>query len=346
MDSNTDDRKGPLSMKAVVGVLSLMVIAGTCWQQSGRGRSPEPELPQLKKAPAPDNLGQEAYRHVAQLVSFGERWTGSQGWQEALEYIAIELQEYGLEPKRDRWIDREEEMTFENISALIPGESKERIVIGAHFDTKKTSGHPDPDHNYPFVGANDSGSGVGLLLALAETLANQKNHASIEVVFFDGEESVPYAWDDVRSLFGSRRYVGQYQAGLKAGREKSPIRAFILLDMVGAKDLDIDDDSNSDDQLHRIFAAAAIACGHEEYFFEHPQTVKDDHIPFIDAKIPAIDLIDIADNPQWHTEEDTLEHISAESLQIVGEVVLTALPAVEKDFLQGEGRLALPPRRR
>ncbi|MHC5064132.1 MAG: M28 family metallopeptidase [Planctomycetota bacterium] len=333
-------------MKPVIGVLSLMIIAGTCWQQSGRGRGSEPDLPILERVPAPEDLGGKAYKHVAQLVSFGERWTGSPGWQEALEYIAIELQKYGLEPKRDRWLDKEEEMTFENISALIPGESNERIVIGAHFDTKKTSGHADEDHNYPFVGANDSGSGVGLLLALAETLAKQRSKASFEVVFFDGEESIPYEWDDFRSLFGSRHYVSKYVAGRKAGTEKSPIRAFILLDMVGAKDLDIDDDSNSDDQLHRIFAAAAIACGHEKYFFEHPQTVKDDHLPFIDAKIPAIDLIDIADNPQWHTEDDTLEHISAESLQIVGEVVITALPAVEKDFLVGDSGLAIPPRRR
>lgn len=334
-------------MKLIVAGLGLMILAGTCWQQRRSPRSSAQDLPKLLRVPAPTDLGSRAYHHVTQLVSYGERWSGSPGWQQSLEYIAAELRRMGLDPRRDRWRDEHEQLTFENISALIPGTSSNRIVIGAHHDTKKTQGHDDPEHNFPFVGANDSGSGVGLLLALAEVLTKKPDSGpSIEVVFFDGEESIPFDWDDDRALFGSRRYISSYQRDILAAGKLGSIKAFILLDMVGAKDLQIDDDDYSDANLNRIFAAAALATGHQQYFFENPQSVKDDHLAFLDAGIPAIDLIDIAVNEHWHTEQDKLEHISALSLQIVGEVVLTALPEVARQYLTDGPRLVLPPRRR
>jgi len=333
-------------MKLAVVGFGLMILAGTCWHRRGNPGPRAEELPVLQPVSAPADLGAKAYRHIAQIVSFGERWSGSPGWQESLEYIASELRRIGLDPKLDRWRDQREQLTFENISVLIPGETRDRIVIGAHHDTKKTSGHANPEENFSFVGANDSGSGVGLLLALAEVLAKATPGPSIELVFFDGEESVPFDWDDDRALFGSRHFVARYQQELLANNKEGLIKAFILLDMVGARDLQIDDDDNSDRRLNRIFAAAALATGHEKYFFAHPQSVKDDHLAFLDADIASIDLIDIADNPQWHTKDDTLEHISAASLQIIGEVVLTALPEVAQQFLTERPRLVLPPRHR
>ena len=103
--------------------------------------------------------------------------------------------------------------------------------------------------------------------------------------------------------------------------------------MVGSKDLQIDDDTNSDLELRELFGQVAKACGHERYFFKQKQTVADDHVPFRDAGFRVIDLIDIADTPEWHTEPDTLDRLSPKSLQIVGEVVLAALPEIERRFV-------------
>ncbi len=308
-------------------LLPLLAMASTvtgCWQ---RGIPPDH---QLQAAAASKQIGQRAYDHVARLVAFGPRHTGSPGWYQAVAYIKQELRKLGLTPERDRWVHAIENITFENIWVTFPGQSKDRVVIACHHDTKCCAGHEDPANNFDFVGANDSGSGVGLLLALAKELRNRKNVATFQLVFFDGEESIPFKWDLNRALFGSRRFLRRYQQQLLDLGGGPRIRGMVLLDMVGAKDLQIDDETNSDRRLHGIFRAAAKACGHERYFFQHRHAVTDDHIPFLDDRIPAIDLIDIYDNPQWHTAHDTLEHLSPQSLQIVGEVVLTALPGLER----------------
>jgi Zn-dependent M28 family amino/carboxypeptidase len=177
---------------------------------------------------------------------------------------------------------------------------------------------------------------VCLLLALAETLARgPKRLASIEFVFFDGEESMEFAWNHARALFGSRHYVASERTPGSGRHWSQPIRAMLLLDMVGAKDLQLDDDGNSDRTLKGILRAAARSSGHPELALTERNTVTDDHVPFLDAGIPAAVLIDLRDFPQWHTPDDTLEHMSPESLQKVGEIVLTALPHIERRFFTG-----------
>lgn len=316
----------------------LAGLAACAPSENGRALKPQDPAPPPVRVEKPDDLpedlGERAFAHAKALVGFGPRHAGVPGWERSVDYIAAQLEGVGLTPRRDRWTEPGEGITFENVSAVIRGSVPDRIVIGCHHDTKVTSGHEgEPEHNFPFVGANDSASGVGLLLELAHWLAAHPPRATVEVVFFDGEESLPFDWDLARALFGSRRFVAAYEAARKRDRLVPPIRAMILLDMVGAEDLTIDDETRSDRVLQRIFAAAAEACGHAAYFFEHQLSVADDHVPFLDAGIPAIDLIDIHDNPQWHTADDTLEHLSPRSFQIVGEVVLTALPAVEERFV-------------
>ena len=312
-------------LAALALALCVLGCGGT---PRGAGQPADPP-PTLEPVALPADFGERAMDHVRTLVGFGARHAGAPGWQRSVDYIAGQLESIGLSAQRDRWDEPAEGLTFENVSATIPGRVAGTIVIGAHHDTKITSGHPDPAHNFEFCGANDSASGVGLLLELARHLVAARPAATIELVFFDGEESVPFRWDLDRALFGSRRFV---RLAL-ADRDRVPIRAMVLLDMVGAEDLSIDDESRSDRRLHSIFAAAAKACGHERWFFANRMQITDDHVPFLDAGIPAIDLIDIADNPQWHTPDDTLEHLSPRSLRIVGEVVLTALPAVVERFV-------------
>ncbi len=315
------------SLPAILLCVFGVTVATCCWHQR--------QQPVIAPKPAAvsKDLGQHAYDHVAALVALGPRHTGSPGWYRATAYIKQELKKLGLTPKRDRWEHPIEKLTFENIWVTFPGKSKDRLILACHHDTKCCSGHPEFRDNFHFVGANDSGSGVGLLLALAKELADRKsdrkNIATIQLVFFDGEESIPFDWDLKRALFGSRRFVRRYQQERLDLGGGPRIRGLVLLDMVGAKDLQIDDETNSDRRLHDILRAAAKACGHQQYFFQNQHRVTDDHIPFLDDGIPAIDLIDLYDNPQWHTVHDTLEHISASSLQIVGEVVLTALPGLE-----------------
>jgi len=295
--------------------------------------------PPLPRPVLPSDLGARAYAHVQHIVAFGERFPGSPGWSQQLEYIARSLEHAGLRPGTDRWTDHAEGMSFANVQATLSGTTSARLVLACHHDTKRCAGHADPAHNFRFVGANDGASGVGLLLALAETLAKApRPRASIEFVFFDGEESLEFKWNGSRALFGSRHFVRAQRAAGTGRHWEAPIKAMLLLDMVGAEDLQLDSDSNSDPVLMGILRTAAHTAGHPDLAFTEANTVTDDHLPFLDAGIPAAVLIDLRDNPQWHTPDDTLEHLSPRSLQRVGEIVLTALPAIERRFFSPRER--------
>lgn len=278
-------------------------------------------------------LGDDAFGHVKELVSFGPRYSGQPGWSKQLDYITQELEKLGVKARRDTWTDRKELLTFSNITALIPGKRSQRIVLACHHDTKCTTGHEDPEHNFHFVGANDGASGVALLLALAPSLQKRENEATIELVFFDGEESLDWNWNDAdRALFGSKRYVRRHRDALMLG-EETRIEAMLLLDMVGRADLHIQEELYSTERMRRITWSAALATGHERYFFRRAEAAADDHKPFLDVGIPAVDLIDLNGNPDWHTPNDTLDNMSPESLQRVADVVLTMLPALEEAYV-------------
>ena len=295
----------------------------------GAGCQDPPEPLPLAAEPPPADLGARAYAHVAAVVAMGERHPGSPGARQQIDYIAAALRTVGIEVRLDVWTDPREGLTFTNVIGVLPGPRPERLLIGCHHDTKRCNGHPAALHNFAFVGANDGGSGVGLTLALAESLARQPHRElTCEFVFFDGEESQEFHWNPARSLFGARRYVAQEREPGRGRHWTAPIRALLLLDMVGAADLQLDDDGNSDARMKRILAAAAERAGHGQLVFKHRNTVTDDHLPFLDAGIPAAVLIDLHDNPEWHTPKDTLERVAAASLQKVGEIVWTALPAL------------------
>ncbi|MEY4673132.1 MAG: hypothetical protein RL148_916 [Planctomycetota bacterium] len=319
-------------------VVLLCLLGCSCSPQlpaAGPQQGGRKERPVVALAPAnvTEDLGKTAYGHVANLVSFGPRDVGSVGWQRGLDYMAAELKRLGFEPRRDRWKDPVEGIEFENVSFVIPGNRRERIVLGCHHDTKRTHGHDEEAHNFEFVGANDSASGVGLLLALAPLLTARRNEATIEVVFFDGEESLDWDWNEAkRALFGSKRFVKEHRAAELRG-EKGPIAAFVLLDMVGRTDIQVDEETNSTKELRDLLWSAAFACGVQDRFFHKAWPVSDDHLPFLEVGIPSLDIIDLHSNPHWHKPSDTLDNISADSLQMVGRVVLTALPAIEARYV-------------
>ncbi|HLQ38613.1 MAG TPA: M28 family metallopeptidase [Planctomycetota bacterium] len=287
----------------------------------------------LSKVETPADLGERALAHVVNVVAFGDRYAGQPGWRKQLDYIAAAIEKCGLRAEHDGWTEPKENLFFENLSVTIPGSRQERIVLAAHHDTKRTQGHDDPAHNFAFAGANDGGSGIGLLLAMLPALQAHKGAATIQLLFLDGEESLDWDWNHAaRALFGSKRFVKAHRDALLVGSEK-PIVAMVLLDMVGRADLHLQEETYSTAELREILWSAAVACGHQQHFFAASNGAEDDHKPFLDAGIPAVDLIDLEGNPTWHKPTDTVANLSAASLQQVGEVVLTMLPEIERQYL-------------
>lgn len=334
------------SLTAALLLAAMAACLGVGWQQARQRPQPQgarsdfersdlreiakSDRTTLQPATLPADLGERALQHAKALTSMGPRYTGTPGWTQQLDYIDVELTRLGLKVERDTWTDRKELKTFTNLSACIPGQRRDRILLACHHDTKCTTGHALAEHNFHFVGANDGASGVALLLALAAELSQQTPDPTIELVFFDGEESLDWSWNDAaRALFGSRRYVKRYrEAQLLDDAPK--VRALVLLDMVGRKDLHIQEELYSTPSLRKLLWEAVVACGQQNNFFRHAEAASDDHVPFLDASIPALNLIDLKGNPTWHTKDDVFESLSSTSLQQVGQVVLTLLPALQR----------------
>lgn len=261
--------------------------------------------------------GAAALRHVARLVAIGPRVAGTPGGERARAYIASELKKLGV--KTDiRAFEADTphgRMALANIVAVVPGLRRDVILLGGHYDTKYFK-------EFRFVGANDGGSSAALLIELTRRLAATPREYTYWVVWFDGEEA-RVSWTAVDSLYGSRRLATEL------AREGRLPRAMILVDMIGDRDLGILRESYSTPWLTNLLWATAARLGHERHFLNTAMAVEDDHAPFLAAGVPAALLIDF-DYPPWHTADDTLDKLSAQSLAIVGDVVLTALPAIEQ----------------
>jgi Zn-dependent M28 family amino/carboxypeptidase len=201
-----------------------------------------------------------------------------------------------------------------NISARIPGQGSGRLILAGHYDTKLFQ-------EFTFVGANDGGSSTAFLLELARVLKERKNAVPIEILFLDGEEAFG-EWE-TGNTFGSQHYVA---AARQAGTLKD-IKALILVDMVGDADLVVKRESNSTPWLTDAIWSAARELNRPEFVGESTP-IEDDHLPFLAAGVPAVDIIDL-DYPHWHQPGDTLDKVSPRSLQVVGDVLLKALPKIE-----------------
>jgi Zn-dependent M28 family amino/carboxypeptidase len=276
------------------------------------------QTPAARPAPAFDSA--RALEHLKRQVAFGPRPSGSAPLKATREYILAQLKAAGVATRQDAFVARTPagEVSMANVVATIPGRRPDRIVLASHFDTKIA-------RDFKFLGANDGASSTAALLELARVLQGQPRDFTIELLFLDGEEAVNWDWQGNDNTYGSRHYVDAAQkAGTLAG-----VKALVLLDMIGDRDLVIRRDSNSTPWLVDIVWAAAARAGHRATFSNELTTVEDDHVPFLRAGVPAVDIIDL-DNPTWHTAQDDLEHVSARSLQIVGDVVLAALPDIER----------------
>jgi len=249
-----------------------------------------------------------AYADVQTQVAFGARIPGSQGHAQIREWMRTELESAGWMVE----IQQTERMghPIYNIIAKRNTEPPQ-IILGAHYDTRMIADN-DPDttkRNEPVAGANDGASGVAVLLELARSLPD--NSVPVWLVFFDAEDNGRIeGWD---WILGSRAFV-----------EEIPVQpqAVIIVDMIGDADLNIYLEQNSNVTIRTEIWSTAEKLGYGKQFINQEKfSMEDDHTPFLEAGIPAVDLIDF-DYPYWHTTQDTPDKVSAESLQAVGDTLL------------------------
>jgi glutaminyl-peptide cyclotransferase len=276
---------------------------------------------------APGFDGNRAYEHLRQVVGIGPRTPGTPAAQATRDYIKQQLAKAGL-TARDQAFDADTpvgRLQMVNVRATIPGARPERIILAGHYDTKLF-------REFRFVGANDAGSSTAFLIEWARVMRARKNAYTVEIVFLDGEESThPTDWDDPNNRYGSRYYVQAAQND----KSLAGIKGLVLVDMIGDRDLQIERELYSTAWLTDIIWAAAKRLKHDDVFLSTAGSIEDDHIPFLRAGVPAVDIIDGPGSyPPWHTAGDTLDKVSARSLQTVGDVLVGALPDIEARLIK------------
>ncbi len=303
----------------------LLVLLGTllpaCASDSREAKSSLPApAPAAARAPAPLPVGvsgAQALEHVRQLLKFGPRLPGSEGHRWAEDYIIRQLRLAYAEVEEVNFAAQTPQgvVPMKNIIGKFGGSSGDVVVLAGHYDSLRREG---------FVGANDGGSSAALLLELARVAGRQKSRPlAVWVVFFDGEEAFRQ-WGPQDSLFGSRYQASAWQRAGVLGR----IKALILVDMIGDKDLTVRRDLNSTPWLTEMLWQIARQKGYQAQFLDETMAIEDDHLPFVRAGVPAVDLIDFDYGPgnrYWHTREDTLDKLGARSFEIVGDVILEAV---------------------
>jgi glutaminyl-peptide cyclotransferase len=301
-------------MKAKTAALALVAVLLA-------GLAP---LAAQERRPAPVFDGAAALRHVERLVAIGPRVAGSPGGVKARQYIVDSLRAAGVTVRVEPF-DADTphgRLPMANIVAVIPGRRPDVILIAGHYDTKWF-------REFKFVGANDGGSSAALLIELARRLRERPHEYTYWIVWFDGEEARE-SWTPLDSLYGSRRMA----ADLEKSRRLP--RALIVADMIGDRDLGIRREAASTPWLTDLIWAGAARLGHSASFLQEVLPVEDDHAPFLRAGVPSALLIDF-DYPPWHTAGDMLDKVSARSLEIVGSVLLDALPAIEDALTRSPG---------
>lgn len=333
MSAACPERRPRGAARSSVVLLAAMVGLGSlsCYRASQPSPAPRLQVSGFS--------GTNAYKEVAGLVAVGRRDAGTEGAALAAGHIKARLDQLGIPAEVDEFGDETPDGSrrFRNVVGRIPGGSR-RIILMAHYDTKSGIGER-------FQGANDSGSGVGVLLELARVIvdarragesrrtgdagAGLRDDPSLWFAFLDGEEC-RHRYGPQDGLHGSRHMAAQVTAGEDAGK----IVAAILVDMVGDRDLSITIPRNGTPELAALAFRAAEEEGVRSLFSLLPGSILDDHQPFLDRGIPALDLIDFEygsrprSNDYWHTEQDTLEHVSPESLATVGRVLIRMLNAL------------------
>ena len=306
----------------------LPLFAALATACAGGDAATTDEGPQAAEAPAFD--AQRAWTHLKAQVAIGPRHSGSAGAERTRKYLEEHLEAAGLTPVREAFtaVTPVGSIEFCNLYVDLPGtggEDQPIFVIASHYDTKRLGPN--------FVGANDGGSSTAVLLELARVVAEgPKRPVTYRFLFLDGEEAVREQWRDPDNRYGSKYHVERIK---KQGLD-ARVKICVLLDMVGDKDLKLTLDQYSDEDLVALFERTAKQNDLGRYVWSARMPVLDDHISFSEGlSIPVIDLIDFQYGPRnawWHTDEDSLDKCSAESLGVTGTLVLAALPELETAY--------------
>ncbi|MFT4648344.1 MAG: glutaminyl-peptide cyclotransferase [Glaciecola sp.] len=315
-------------------VLCIALGSTACSHSKGPDQGPQEENPKVQtvQAVAPVYDGARAWKDMQHIVGMGPRPAGSATLEQLRFFLDAELRKVNLEPV---WETFENvvpitadtpagKLTFTNLYAdLISDLDPEAplVMVASHMDTKFLK---------DFVGANDAGSSTAAVLELARAItASTQRSVSYRFIFFDGEEAVRPFWQDPDNTYGSRHHAHEFSK--KAGFQK--LKAVVLLDLVGDKDLRLSPDLNSTPWLRKLFDKAIIKGGYGKHLGARSQRLSDDHLPFRALSIPVLDLIDFEygpDNRYWHSSDDTMDKCSEESLTAIGKMTLLGLKALSQ----------------
>jgi glutaminyl-peptide cyclotransferase len=289
---------------------------------------------QASAAPPPKFDSGRAWEHLRQFVALGPRPSGSPAIEATRKYIKDQMAAAGLTALEQSWDEQTplDKVRMVNLVATIPGTHRDRIVIAGHYDTKLY-------REFRFVGASDGGSSAAFLLEIARVLKTRKNPLTVDIVFLDGEEARMPEWHGNDNTYGSRHYVDLAKKDGSIGT----LKAMLLVDMIGDRDLDIRRETSSTPWLTDLIWSAAKRQGLDNYFVPESARIEDDHLPFLAAGVPSVDIIDLENyqvRGKWHTAQDTLDACSARSLQVVGDTLLAALPHIEARLLREQPLVA------
>jgi Zn-dependent M28 family amino/carboxypeptidase len=314
--------------------LSLTACAGAKSAEAPKDKDAAASTPApatLDVAPDPTDSGPppafdsaRAMQYTREVTAFGPRPIGSANHKKLEQYIYAHLKGGLVEDDVFTADTVEGKFPVRNIIAKFPGTRDGIIVIAGHYDTNY------PLRNTGYVGANDGGSSTALLLELADQLRGKKRDGySIWLLWTDGEEAVK-DWTDTDSVYGTRHLASIWD---QDGTLKK-IKAFLLEDMIGDADLNVDRDARSTPWLEDLVLQAATRLGYQSHFYGRTlQGLGDDHIPFVQRGVPSADLIDLDygyNNVFHHTPQDTLDKLSPKSLEIVGSVILETVRMLDK----------------
>jgi Zn-dependent M28 family amino/carboxypeptidase len=273
--------------------------------------------------PLPAFDSARAMQYVKEIVAFGPRPIGSANHKKVETCIESHLKGDQVEDDSFTADTPEGKFPVRNIVAKFPGSKDGIVVVASHYDTNY------PLRNTSYIGANDGASSSALLLELANQLRGKRlDGYSVWLVWDDAEEAVK-TWSDADSLYGIRHLAEKWQAD---GTMKQ-IKAFLLADMIGDADLNIERDANSTPWLEDVVYEAAKRFGYQSHFYARTMQVSDDHLPFVKRGVPSADLIDFDygyNDVFWHTTEDTLDKLSPKSLEIVGCTILETIRILDK----------------
>ena len=273
--------------------------------------------------------GAQALRYAELQLEFGPRVPGTPEHQAAGRWLDSVLAERADTLMVQRWdhvTAAGDTLALENLLGRFNPAAEDRLLFLAHWDTRPMSDGPNSsDRSQPVPGANDGASGVAVLLGVADALRDRPPEIGVDILLVDGEDYGVFA-DKVDVLIGSKYYAAHQPQGPKP-------RYAVLLDMIGDRDLVIYQEGFSliaaTDVVDHVWETARDL-GHGDVFISRAGgSIQDDHVPLQQAGIRAIDVIDL-DYPYWHTGEDTIDKISAASLQVVGEVVLELIRKGER----------------